>query len=208
MKSFLIPLIMGCALVVQAQSPTGASTGADGALELTTPGTVVFDPRSFNPALNASGDNIFQFTTIHVGQGVTVRLSSKNLSGPMFWIAQGPVQIDGTIDVSGEEGGPWPASAGTGGYPGGAPSSAGFGATGAKRNVFLVPLLGGNGGKGGTASGGGGWWRRAPHCQQFLYHANGKIIANGGKSSGGRGGDGGMIRLVAPLIDGKWGDFH
>ena len=52
MKVTLISLILLSAITARAQSPVAVSTGADGALELTTPGIVVFDPRSFNPALN------------------------------------------------------------------------------------------------------------------------------------------------------------
>jgi hypothetical protein len=52
MKVTLISLILLSAITARAQSPVAVSTGADGALELTTPGIVVFDPRSFNPPLN------------------------------------------------------------------------------------------------------------------------------------------------------------
>jgi hypothetical protein len=84
-----------------SQTFSSESTGADGALNLTTPGTLVFDPKAFQPALNPAGDNIFNFTTINIASGVTVRLSGKILTGPVYWLAQGAVQIAGTIDISG-----------------------------------------------------------------------------------------------------------
>src|SRR5689334_7330891 len=65
------------------------STGADGPLDFpnATPGsTVIFDPSKFTPPLNPAGDNIFNFTTIHIPAGVTVRLSGRVLKGPVFWL--------------------------------------------------------------------------------------------------------------------------
>jgi hypothetical protein len=208
MRVKLILLILLSALTVRAQSPTGRSTGADGALELTTPGIVVFDPRSFSPPLNSSEDNVFQFTTIHIGKGVTVKLSSKKLTGPVFWLAQGPVQIDGTIDLSGDDGGLRPSVAGAGGYPGGAPGKPGYGPTGFVLNSFLVPLVGGFGGKGGETLGGGAGGGALLIASGTSITVNGNIIANGGSSSSGSGGNGGAIRLVAPLIDGVDGSLE
>jgi hypothetical protein len=148
---------------------------------------------------------VFQFTTIHVAKGVTLRLSSKNLNGPVFWLAQGPVQIDGTIDLSGEDGGIWPSVAGAGGYPGGAPRKSGYGPTGFTLNSFLVPLVGGSGGKGGETLGGGAGGGALLIASGTSITVDGNIVANGGSSSSGSGGNGGAIRLVAPLIEGAEG---
>jgi hypothetical protein len=205
MRVRLILLILLSALLVRAQSPTGRSTGADGALELTTPGIVVLDPRSFSPPLNPSEDNIFQFTTIHIGAGVTVKLSSRKLTGPVFWLAQGPVQIDGTIDLSGDDGGVRPSLAGAGGYPGGAPRNPGYGPGKFKLNAFLVPLVGGSGGNGGETDGGGAGGGALLIASNTSITINGAIVTNGGSSSDGVGGNGGALRLVAPLIDGADG---
>jgi hypothetical protein len=56
--------IFGLAIApaLHAQFSSG-STGSDGALNLTTPGTTVFDPVAMG--LNPAGDNIFNFTTIN-----------------------------------------------------------------------------------------------------------------------------------------------
>ena len=97
----LLPLIGVSAF---AQTFESTSTGADGALELTTPGVVEFDPASFVPALDPEGDNIFHFTTITIGAGVTVRLTEGKLDGPVYWLATGAVQIDGILDLNGEDG--------------------------------------------------------------------------------------------------------
>ena len=111
-----------------AQTFSSGSTGADGALNLSTPGTVVFDPKTFTPPLDPDGDGIYNFTTITIGAGVTVRLRGDVIAAPVVWLAQGAVQIAGTIDASGQDG----FSAGNttqrtntipgaGGYPGGYP---------------------------------------------------------------------------------------
>ncbi|MGE0680361.1 MAG: hypothetical protein AB7P69_05565 [Candidatus Binatia bacterium] len=80
------------------------SNGSDGALNLTTPGTVEFDPTTFNPPLDPDGDNVYHFTTITIAAGVTVHLLVRKVNGPVFWLASGAVQIDGAIDLNGENG--------------------------------------------------------------------------------------------------------
>ena len=156
----LLPLT---ALLALAILPAGAqpsfvsgSTGADGALNITgAPGTVVvFDPKSYNPPLNPAGDNIFNFTTINVAAGVTLRLSGRILTGPVYFLATGAVTIAGTIDLNGEADAPggqsdqsvYPAYPGAGGYAGGAggrSNSPGFAAQ---------PGSGPGGGAAGTAA--------------------------------------------------------
>ncbi|HUB83442.1 MAG TPA: hypothetical protein VMB03_31805 [Bryobacteraceae bacterium] len=155
------------------------SSGSDGALNLTTPGTVVFIPSSFNPPLNPSGNNIFNFTSINIASGVTVVLSGQNLTGPIYWLASGPVTINGTLNLNGQNGAGYseseetriPAYGGAGGYPGGVggrassspvlPAQPGSGPGGgavntagtfAGTNFYLVPLVGGSGGGGANQS--------------------------------------------------------
>jgi hypothetical protein len=48
---------------------------------------------------------------------VIVKLSSRNLTAPVFWLSLGPVQIDGTIDLNGDDGEAVPALAGAGDIP-------------------------------------------------------------------------------------------
>src|SRR5438034_1048832 len=81
-------------LPVSAQTISSGSTGADGALNLTTPGAIVFDPTALG--LDADADNVFHFTTINIGAGVTVKLTSARLKGrSVIWLASGAVQISG-----------------------------------------------------------------------------------------------------------------
>ena len=132
-----------------SQTFSSGSTGADGALTYLTPGTYNFDPKSFNPPLNPAGDNVFNFTTINIAAGVTLKLSNKTLTGPVYWLAQGPVTINGTVNLNGEPGyavttqvsSRIPASGGAGGYDGGVGGSV----------TGLPPPRLGNGPGGGTA---------------------------------------------------------
>jgi hypothetical protein len=124
----LVALLNG-AQPTRAETFNSGSTGADGDLILTTPGTIIFDPRTFNPPLDPDGDNIYHFGTITIGAGVTVRLSATYIDGPVVWLATGAVTINGTIDLKGEDGqnqttipsngGRFPSVPGAGGYPGG-----------------------------------------------------------------------------------------
>lgn len=117
-------------LCVEAQNPTfsSGSDGSDGALDLTgtkSGTTVLFDPSAFK------GDqhqlNIFNFTTITIPTGVTLKLSGAKVPAAMYWLAQGDVDIEGTIDLTGANGGSAtldvdvrvPATPGPGGYSGG-----------------------------------------------------------------------------------------
>jgi hypothetical protein len=197
-------IVFASTALLQAQWTGSGSTGADGALNLTTPGIVVFDPRSFDSPLKSSDENIYNFTSIYVGKGVTVKLSSQKLRGPVFWLAQGPVIIEGSIDVNGSDGEVrLPSIPGAGGFPGGAPSKAAYRPGSFEPNVFLVPLAGGFGGDGGETGGGGAGGGAILIASSTSITINGSIAANGGASTRGIGGDGGAIRLVAPTIEGS-----
>lgn len=112
-----------------AESPrfTGSgSDGSDGALNLTTAGTIEFDPKALG--IDKDGDNVYHFTTINIAKDVIVHLSSTYIGGPVYWLASGDVTIDGTVDLSGEAGqayGSVPrrySIPGPGGYPGAPPA--------------------------------------------------------------------------------------
>jgi len=83
--------------VLPAQFTTG-STGADGAYSPTVSGD--FDPIALG--LDKSGDNVFNFTTITIPSGVTIKLrASKLRNAAVTWLATGNVTIAGTLDLSG-----------------------------------------------------------------------------------------------------------
>src|SRR5579864_5487963 len=107
-KSWLMLLAAMMALTLNASAQfSSGSTGADGALDfssVTAGSTVVFDPTKFTAAPHVAGQNIFNFTTITIPANVTVVLSGQNLTGPVFWLAQGDVRINGTLTLSGQSG--------------------------------------------------------------------------------------------------------
>src|SRR5262245_3191512 len=77
---------------VHAQFSSG-STGADGA---------------FNPASNVTvtlpANGVFNYTTINIPSGVTVKFTRNAANTPVTLLAQGDVVITGTIDISGSPG--------------------------------------------------------------------------------------------------------
>lgn len=122
------------ALLLLGGSPASAqlfdsgSDGSDGALDLTDPGEIIFDPATFSPSLDPDGDNVYHFTTINIGAGVIVRLTSTPLNhSPVVWLASGAVTVHGTLLLDGEAGHPGsqvpadrrPSEPGPGGFAGG-----------------------------------------------------------------------------------------
>jgi hypothetical protein len=92
----------------QAQSFVSGSTGADGALNLTgQSGTINFEPGDMKRVLGRDldfSDNVFNFTSITIPQGVTLKMSAKWTLGPVYWLATQNVEIRGTVDLNGELG--------------------------------------------------------------------------------------------------------
>src|SRR5436309_2953148 len=102
MQRISCKLAMTIALTAGAMSAqfNSGSNGSDGSLNLSTPGTVDFDPAALGKDLD--GDNIYHFTTINIAAGVTVRLrASKLRNASVVWLASGAVTIAGTLDLSG-----------------------------------------------------------------------------------------------------------
>lgn len=130
-----IVLVGALPALVQAQGFSSGSTGADGALNVTSDTT-----------LNVPPNGIFNFTTINVASGVTLRFNRNALNTPVYLLATGDVTVAGTINVDGGTGTSNPpvgGAGGPGGFDGGMP---GF--------ISIVPGAGyGPGaGKGGTHS--------------------------------------------------------
>src|SRR3954462_8619642 len=97
-------LLLIIATVASAQTFNSGPDGTDGALTISgSPGTVVmFDPIQYHGSQVAA--NIFNFTTISIAQGVTLKLSADRLNTAVIWLAQGDVVISGTLDLSGGNG--------------------------------------------------------------------------------------------------------
>jgi len=165
------------------------STGVDGAFNPTESQTLI---------LPESG--VFNFTTINIPSGVTIRFSRNARNTPVTILASGNVTISGAIDISGAvgtvglggAGGPGGFSGGTGG-PGGVPtlSSAGVGGDGP------------GGGAGGPISntagvfgvgGGGGFATPGLPGNSSLSNA---VVGDGGPKYG--------LPTLIPLIGGSGG---
>lgn len=225
---------LGIALPAYPQFTSGSS-GADGELTFSNarPGaTILFDPGAFGPRLRPLTDHVYHFTGIRIPKDITVKLTSSLLNGPVFWLAQGPVEIEGSLDLTGgdstDEFPQRPAVAGAGGYGGGVgalagnPAQPGYGPGGGlpdaenaggrfTGNSFLVPLVGGSGGAADSLEsgcGGGAGGGALLIASAVSITVKGRIVADGGNSSRfaancGGGGSGGAIRLVAPVIAGS-----
>ncbi len=129
--------IFSLATLLPAQTFSSGSTGADGAYSPTVSGD--FDPAALG--INAAGDNVFNFTTINIPAGVTIRLrATKVRNAPVVWLATGNVTIVGTLNLTGDNGyaldassaqqviaNRRPAEPGAGGYYGGMGSRGGIG---------------------------------------------------------------------------------
>ena len=159
MSSFVaaVALMLALASPALAQTFNSGSTGVDGAFSPSCAPT----PCTVNVALPPSG--VFNFTTINVAAGITVKFTPNADNTPVTALASGNVTIAGTIDVSGGTGGG--SLTGTNLSPnGGAPGPAGY-AGGSGTNVLISTTggagLGPGGGGGGTnntnAGGGGGF---------------------------------------------------
>ena len=76
-----------------AQTFNSGSTGADGA----------FNPIA-NTTLTLPPSGIFNFTTVMIPSGVTVRFTPNAANTPVTLLATGNVSIAGTIDISAANG--------------------------------------------------------------------------------------------------------
>lgn len=210
---------------VYGQSFPSGSTGADGDLNITAPGVTVFTQTP------VGGGTVYNFGTINVAQGSTLKLSGAVFTQPLYFLATGAVTIAGTIDLSGQSGSTVTTAAqrsapapGAGGFAGGLAAFGGdgalpglgpsggtlgscFGEGGAASfsgNQFLVPLIGGSGGAGGSGASGGAGGGALLIASSVSINVTGTITANGGASVNNvsGAGSGGGIRLVAPAISG------
>ena len=177
---------------IQAQFVSG-SDESDGALTFDPGGgediTVVFKPAEFNPPLDPDGDNVYHFTTVDIPPNVTVRLGADVMGPiPVVWLASGDVNIEGVVDLDGENGHaiaePRVISiAGAGGFGGGL--------GGTEFNDPGPGLGSGGGGVGGPEPGDGGGAGHAFDGDGPLGFAYGNIFLL--PMTGGSGGAGGAF---------------
>jgi hypothetical protein len=195
-----------------------AATGQFGALPAGTQTSCAVTPPlqellcTVTVPLREPPNHIFNFTTITVGDGVTVQFTRNRANTPALMLASGDVVVRGTIDVSGEPtNGTTPGKGGPGGFGGGTRGSAGDGPGGSASFVAppcfatcygtpeLQPLIGGSGGFGPDAGGGGGGALLIG--SSGVIDVTGNILSSGGFSA--CGGSGGGIRLVGLALRGN-----
>jgi hypothetical protein len=211
----------------QAQSFSSGSTGADGALDLSTmncPNDICI--------MQLPESGILNYTTVNIPSGKTLVFKNNSRNTPVIMLAQGNVSITGSIDVSApfyfyvaplfsQFSWTLPHMPGPGGFYGGDSEGYrnGFGAGGGVYNpgdsttwsgrwvgpLSLAPIVGGSGGAGhpccfnGRSNGGGGGGALLIASSTSIS-MSGIIRADGygeGDAFGSASGSGGAIRLVA-----------
>ena len=178
---------LGLSAPALAQTFNSGSTGADGPFNPTCAPT----PCTATIALPVSGT--FNFTTISVNSGITVKFTPNANHTPVTMLASGNVTIAGTIDVSGAPGG-WASDATSLALPNGGAGGPGGYSGGSGTNALVSQIggagLGPGGGSGATGGPGGG---------------GGFGAAGGDSSSGAAGGPAYGAPTLLPLIGGSGG---
>ncbi len=170
------------------------STGVDGAFAPVSDTTIVLPP-----------DGILNYTTLNIPVGVTVRIASNIANTPGFILIQGDAVIDGTLDISGVDGGAVSSNP-AGGFAGGLPQqSAGGNGQGPGGGIGgPFPNDPGNGGSYGST---GNQGVSNPSAVASIYGSTSLqplLGGSGGGASGttstltgNRGGGGGGALLIA-----------
>jgi hypothetical protein len=213
------PLLRGSLLLLavfliregpSAQTFTSGSDGTDGALVVpANAGTILFDPTDvarWGRVLDADGDGVYNFTTITIGAGTTLRIQGDKVNRPVYWLATGDIVIasGAALNASGADGRSTGldqrrqvAVPGPGGYAGGAGAC-----SGAPRTAGEGP---GGGSGGGSCNFGCGVFPQCGNPGNFsgnrylisLVGGSGGEGANGNDSSCRGGGAGGGAILLA-----------
>lgn len=219
MKSriFLITgfIVLGLSVHAHAQTFNSGSTGADGA----------FSP-SVNTTLQLPPNGVFNFTTVNIPTGITVKFLKNSANTPVTILASGNVTVAGTIDVSGGAaaasgaagdgnlgddgqpgiGGPGGFNGGFGGPAGtaGSAGGAGFGPGGGGPGIGTTssPVGGSGGGYGGQGGGSGsgipgGLPYGTVSLLPLIGGSGGGGGAGGSNFAGAGGGGGGGAILIA-----------
>lgn len=216
-----LALVTMAAGLAQAQPFTNFNSGSTGTVDLII---------TSNTTITLPPEGILHYRSISISNGATVKFTRNPLNTPVYLLAQSNVVINGTIDVSGENpsvgrlrpgfGGPGGFDGGGGGLPqifpgdgkgpGGGRGDNGFASFTNYGNALCSPLVGGSGGagysfSGGIGGGGGGGAILIASSAVITIGPSGEVRSLGNIylcSAGGMG-CGGMIRLVAPTINGS-----
>jgi hypothetical protein len=176
-----LPLVWTVTMTASALAQTfsSGSSGADGAFTPTT-----------NTTLTPPANGVFNFTTISIPSGVTVRFTRNAANTPVTLLATGNVTIVGTLDVSAANGGSvvdgtfLGSNAGAGG-PGG--FDGGSGANGVAATVGGTGLGPGGGGPGAGAGYAATGGIVSPTGTPGAPYGNAELLPLIGGSGGGGG---------------------
>lgn len=156
------------------------------------------------PPLTPAISNVFNFTTINIASGVTLQVSGAIFQAPVYFLATGAVEIDGTIDLSGGAGNNAgnslsqrvPALPGAGGYPGG------VGGWSGNNQAQVEPGSGPGGGAAGTVSTNGvnASWTGGQDPIPILGGSGGGGSTCAGSTFGPGGGAGGGALIIASSV--------
>ena len=205
--TFILLFILVTATAGLTQTFSSGSTGADGVLNCTQPGTTTVQ-------LPASG--ILNYTTVNVALSCTLQFAPNLTNTPVTMLASGAVIISGTIALTGGCCGgsnpPAPGGfyGGTSGQNGVGPGGGIYGKSDGTQNarwvgpLSLVPIVGGSGGAGpsSTSGQGGGGGGAIVIASSTSITVTGMIRTDGGPGYNGSGsGANGAIRLVSNSIN-------
>ena len=197
---------LGCLVVLSVGVIWGPEAKAQGPfvppadqVNVETLGPVRFDE---DVVLVMPPTGILKYESISIGSGVTVSVEKNVGNTPLYLVSEGPVVIDGVLDVSGGnavegvpgEGGPGGFRGGIGAPTVGMGGDAGLGpggGTGAGYydhddagygSILLVPLVGGSGGGAYEQFGGGGGGGAILIASntEIIVGSDGEIDASGG----------------------------
>lgn len=214
-RKFLLIAAIVCALplFVNAQFNSG-STGADGALDLST---MTCPSGVCEVQLPESG--ILNYTTVNIPQDKELRFKFNSRNTPVILLAQGNIIINGKINISGGLLYGDSKTPGPGGFYGGETRQRGFGPGGGQLvcdqvygnwvgSLTLVPIVGGSGSAGKNCSyqgdypgpgGGGGGGIVLASTTTITMSLSSTVTANG--SPAYTAGSGGAIRIVSNSIN-------
>lgn len=141
-------LLVFASVCGRAAAFDSGSTGADGALNVTNDMVLQLPP-----------DGVFNYTTITVAPGVTLRFQRNEFNTPVYLLATGDVTIAGIINVNGQPGfGTGAGEGGPGGFDGGSqpidgePPGDGYGPGGGRADSEPIQLAGAYGNTTATSS--------------------------------------------------------
>jgi hypothetical protein len=183
----LIVLTLSLSGCLFAQFNSG-STGTDG----------TFNP-TVSQTLTVPESGVFNFTTVNIPSGVTIKFSQNSRNTPVTILASGNVVINGSINVDGESGASTSGSGGDGGPGGGKGGNSGIFNTSTQFRTGLP----GDGPGGGLGGGNGSNFTGSGGCGGFSSPGLNSPVSS--TTVNGANGPKYGLKSLVPLIGGSGG---